>query len=228
MRRPSLLVIAFAAVAVLTAGCGSSGRDLRAPVDGAVSPTRSTASTIPTTTATAGSAVAPANQFSLTSPAFAAGAPIPGEFACTGPSPALAWTGVPADTKELALVVVDPTANDFVHWVVTGITPVAGSVANGTAPTGAAQLANSSGRLGWTGPCPPAGSTHTYNFMLFALPEPVTLTGQSPKDALNSLQTAAQGQLTILSGTFQVGGATPGSGSTGTTAKGSGTSASTR
>lgn len=221
MRRSTLFVLALAVGALLATACGTSGRDLRTPVEGAVSPTRSTASTTPTTAP----ATVPLTQFALRSADFGDGAPIPGEFACTGPSPSLTWTDVPAGTKQLALVVVDPTANDFVHWLVTGITPTDGSVAKGSVPVGATQLANSSGRLGWTGPCPPAGAMHTYNFMLFALPEPLTIpAGQQPKDTLAALQSAAQGQLTILSGTFQVGGGTtPDTGSTGTASKGSGT-----
>ena len=218
MRRPLLLALALG-VTTLAAACGTSGRDLRVPAEGAVSPTRSTVSTAPSTS---GSAILPANTFSLTSPDFASGGPIPGELTCTGPSPALVWSGIPAGTKELALVVVDPSANDFVHWVVTGIAPTPGTVARGAVPTGAVQQANTSGRIGWTGPCPAAGAAHTYNFMLFALPSTVSLAGKSPKESLTALQDAAQGNLTILSGTVQVGGGTtPGSGAKGTAAPGS-------
>ena len=62
--------------------------------------------------------------FALTSPAFDDGAPIPSAATCDGAdrSPALDWTGAPAGTQALALVVIDPDARDFVHWVAFDMT----------------------------------------------------------------------------------------------------------
>ena len=50
----------------------------------------------------------------------------PTAFTCTGDgvSPALSWTGTPADASSLALVVRDRNAGGFVHWIVTGHRPV--------------------------------------------------------------------------------------------------------
>ncbi|MCL6468006.1 MAG: YbhB/YbcL family Raf kinase inhibitor-like protein, partial [Ralstonia sp.] len=50
----------------------------------------------------------------LTSPAFAAGGEIPSRLTCEGAdtSPPLAWTGAPAGTRSLALIVDDPDAPD--------------------------------------------------------------------------------------------------------------------
>ena len=52
---------------------------------------------------------------------FAANAPIPAVYTCSGDnkSPALAWTGVPVTAKTLAIVVRDPDAprGSYVHWV---------------------------------------------------------------------------------------------------------------
>jgi hypothetical protein len=62
----------------------------------------------------------------IRSTAFADGAPIPSRYSCEGDdvSPPLAWTGIPAGAKALALVVDDPDAPDpahpkttWVHWV---------------------------------------------------------------------------------------------------------------
>ncbi len=212
-RHPLSLALPGVLVAVLVtvaAACGSSGRDLRQPDAGAVSPTRSTSSTaaplsVPTT--------AP---LKLTSPAFTTGGSIPPEYSCTGPSPALAWTGVPADTKELVLIVTDPTADDFVHWAVTGITPADGSVGKGAVPAGGTQLLNSSGRTGWTGPCPPNGSLHDYQFTLLALPKASAIAPNTPiKDAVAQLLTLGTGRSSVLTGSFQTG-ATSGTGPTGT------------
>jgi len=207
-----------ALLAVLVAGaaaCGTSGRDLRAPDANAVSPTRSTSST--STTLTLPSIGA---SLKLTSPAFASGGTIPAEYSCTGPSPALAWSGVPADTKELVLIVTDPTADEFVHWAVTGIPPTDGSVAKGAVPAGGTQLLNSSGRLGWTGPCPPTGSLHDYQFTLLALPAPSAIAPNTPiKDAVAQLRAKGTDRLSVLTGSFQLGG----SAGTGTAPTGTGT-----
>src|ERR1700719_1602624 len=65
------------------------------------------------------------SQLTLTSPAIAPGATIPGEFACTGAnrSPELAWSGAPKSTVTLALIVDDPDApgGTFFHWVAYNI-----------------------------------------------------------------------------------------------------------
>jgi Raf kinase inhibitor-like YbhB/YbcL family protein len=109
----------------------------------------------------------------LTSAAFADGQPIPLEYTCRGTdvSPPLAWTGLPAGTAELALVVRDPDADGFVHWVITGLSPELTGLARGDPPPRATEARNDFGRQGWSGPCPPAG-THDYDFRLFALAQP--------------------------------------------------------
>ena len=65
--------------------------------------------------------------FRLTSPAFEHDADLPEEQLGEdeGVSPPLQWTGVPENTKELALVCEDPDAEAGVitHWVVYGIPP---------------------------------------------------------------------------------------------------------
>jgi len=121
--------------------------------------------------------------WSITSPAFEQGGPIPVKFTCQGKdvTPALEWTDPPEGTKTLALVMDDPDApgGTFTHWVVTGI-PIdarglpegAGSAGRDPAP---AQGVNSFGRAGYGGPCPPAGKPHRYFFRLYALSEEVRL-----------------------------------------------------
>ncbi len=217
MRRPIILLL-LALVGATAIACGTSGRDLRPVVAGAPSPTRS----VPSTIAAAGPlSSAVASTFTLSSSAFADGTAIPTEYSCTGGSPALTWTGVPANAKELALVVVDYDADSFVHWMVTGMPAAPGSVARGQIPTGGTQLLSSTGKIGWYGPCPPpASKAHTYTFTLFALDQPSAIpAGTSPNDALAALQkqiSEGGGTSTALTGTFP-------SGVTGTTGKGDGT-----
>src|SRR6188508_371466 len=77
--------------------------------------------------------------FAMTSPAFSEGGAIPSGHSCDGadkPIP-LAWSGVPDGTAELALIMDDPDAGGFVHWVVVGIPPAASGFDNGHLPAGA-------------------------------------------------------------------------------------------
>jgi Raf kinase inhibitor-like YbhB/YbcL family protein len=114
----------------------------------------------------------------ITSPAFNEGQPIPPKFTCQGEniSPALVWSGAPDGTKSLALVTEDPDApsGTFIHWVIYNMPPgltglpekvPASSQVSGTG----AQGITSSGRPGYTGPCPPSGKPHRYFFKLYAL-----------------------------------------------------------
>jgi Raf kinase inhibitor-like YbhB/YbcL family protein len=118
--------------------------------------------------------------FGLTSSAFAAGDAIPRELTCDGAnvSPPLAWTGVPTGTAALVLLVDDPDARNFVHWIVLDLPGADGSLPKGVDPSAATpqQGRNGFGDTGWGGPCPPSG-THHYRFTLTALGEPLGLDG---------------------------------------------------
>jgi len=118
----------------------------------------------------------------LTSSAFANDGSIPRKYSCDGEdvSPPLAWDGVPAGAKALALIVDDPDARGWVHWVAFDI-PVSGAsgaLAEGVSTASGAprQGTNSFGKVGWGGPCPPSG-THHYRFRLLAVPQPLGLRG---------------------------------------------------
>jgi hypothetical protein len=110
----------------------------------------------------------------LTSATFAEGEPIPSEHTCDGAdrSPPIAWSEAPADAAAFALIVEDPDAGNFVHWVLTGIpagaTELDAGVGDGVGQPGR----NDFGRSGWGGPCPPSGE-HRYAFTLYALSEPI-------------------------------------------------------
>jgi hypothetical protein len=128
---------------------------------------------------------------SLTSPAFAAGATIPTRYTCSGAggSPPLRWSGVPRRARELTLVVEDPDAGRFVHWIVLAIPPATRGFAAGSS--------------GWKPPCPPKGdSPHHYVFALYATDAPLGLS----KDASIDDVTKAAGEHAIargeLTGTF--------------------------
>jgi Raf kinase inhibitor-like YbhB/YbcL family protein len=172
MRRAAL----FLGALVTVAACSNDGRTLREP-----SPNQ-TASIITTTLPPTTQAPA----FVLTGP-WSNGSSIPTAYTCKGAdvAPALTWTGVPEGTVELALVVTDPDAGDFVHWIVSGIDPTATALDGTALPAGAVEAENSSGTTGWVGPCPPEGTSHRYLFTLYALSESALLDpGTKPADAL--------------------------------------------
>lgn len=101
--------------------------------------------------------------YSLTTP-WSDGGPIDARFTCDdlNLAPALSWSPAPLGTAEIALTLEDLDAPTFVHWVIAGISPEATEIAENTVPIGAYEASNSVGAIGYTGPCPPAGSTHTY------------------------------------------------------------------
>ena len=122
----------------------------------------------------------PDEAFSLTSPAIRAGEPIPREYTCDGDdrSPPLWWSGAPPGTQAFALIVDDPDARGFVHWVVADLSPsLHGLAENASSDSGAGHEGrNDFGRTGYGGPCPPSGS-HRYVFRLYALSRPLRLAG---------------------------------------------------
>jgi Raf kinase inhibitor-like YbhB/YbcL family protein len=131
---------------------------------------------------------------------------IPVEYTCTGEEnvPLLTWTAPPADTVEMALVVVDETADDFAHWIVIGLPPEAGSVGGPEPVAVGIEAMNSVGNIGWAGPCPPDPDAHTYRFTLYALSQAIELPPESlPDDLIQAIEASATGA-TSFTGTYQV------------------------
>lgn len=92
-------------------------------------------------------------------------------------SPALAWTGTPADTAQLLLVVEDtdsPTSAPFVHCVALlepGLTALPAGALDAAAPAAGVRLLRSGMGRGYLGAEPVKGhGPHRYVFQLFALP----------------------------------------------------------
>ena len=134
--------------------------------------------------------------FELTSPAFEAGAAIPRTFTCDGEdvSPPLGWTDAPDETAAMALIVDDPDARGFVHWVVVDMTgSQSGGLAEGisASPDAPPQGVNDFRKVGWGGPCPPSG-THRYRFTLYALDTELGLAGTPSAD---DVRAAIQGRV---------------------------------
>lgn len=152
---------------------------------------------------------------SLSSTAFTANGSIPAVHTCDGRdlSPPLAWSGVPAEAKSLALIVDDPDAPDprapkttWVHWVLYDIPSSASGLeagaSQGRLPAGTRQGKNDWKRTGFGGPCPPVGR-HRYFHKLYALD--ITL-GDLHEPAKAELERAMEGHVLArgeLVGTYQ-------------------------
>ncbi len=155
-------------------------------------------------------------RITLTSPAFGAGGVIPVRHTCRGDelSPPLAWSGVPAGTRSLALIVEDPdapaaaaTKRAWVHWVLYDLPPdlpaLEEGAGSGRPPHGARAGANDWAMPGYGGPCPPAGR-HRYVHRLFALD---TMLGDLDVPTAAALRRAMAGHVLAtgeLVGTYQM------------------------
>ena len=136
----------------------------------------------------------------LTSAAFADGGAIPVRYTCDGAdvSPPLAWDGVPDGVEAYALVVEDPDAGGFIHWVLTDIPGDLRELPEDQGDAIGAPGVTSFGRSGWGGPCPPSGEHH-YVFTLYALSAPLTVDGAATADHVRNAADRvllASGQLT--------------------------------
>jgi Raf kinase inhibitor-like YbhB/YbcL family protein len=151
------------------------------------------------------SSMAPAPEFTLSSPDLKSGVfdnkHVLNGFDCKGEniSPALEWRNLPAGTKSLALQVYDPdapTGSGFWHWAVYNIPPTATGLPQGAGnqaarlPTGAfggntdfMDTGATGGNGNYGGPCPPVGDKpHRYIFTLYALAvDNVDVAGGVPK-----------------------------------------------
>lgn len=114
----------------------------------------------------------------LKASAFQPGSEIPAQFTYDGAdiSPALTWTQPPERAQTFALIMDDPDAprGTFVHWLLYDLPADERGLPEDvppqrTLPSGASQGRNDFGRVGYGGPCPPAGPPHRYYFRLSAL-----------------------------------------------------------
>ncbi len=136
----------------------------------------------------------------VTSAAFVQGHAIPQKYTGEGAdvSPPLAWNGLPAGAKELALICDDPDApqaEPWVHWVIYKIPADVKGLPEGvprkpklTDPAGALQGRNSwpaDEAIGYRGPLPPKGhGIHHYYFKLYALDKQLDAKPDLDKKAL--------------------------------------------
>jgi hypothetical protein len=106
-------------------------------------------------------------------------------FGCKGAnkSPQLSWTKGPAGTQYYAVTVYDPdapTGSGWWHWAVVNIPQTTTELKQGASgskdalPQGSFETRTDFGKVGYGGPCPPAGdSAHRYVFTVYALKDKV-------------------------------------------------------
>jgi len=165
----SIPAAAGAAVLVLTTGCGLIGG--------------------PSTVAAAVPDI-----ITVTSPDFN-GKAMGSAFSCHGAGrhPAIHWSGAPAGTKSLALVMDDSAApiTPYIYWIVFNIGPQSSDIPAGRLPPGARRADNSKGTIGYDPPCP-ANPGHVYRFTVYALGKKLSLdAGASAKTAWMAIAAAA-------------------------------------
>lgn len=146
----------------------------------------------------------------LSSPAFPDRGLIPARYGGEGVgenvSPALSWSGVPSDAKELVLIIEDPDAplpRPFVHVIAVAIPPSATSMEEGRLSSlGGSGLSlgrNTFGNTKYGGPRPiPGHGPHTYVFQIFAASRVLSLASPpSRRELLRAMSGAvvARGRL---------------------------------
>lgn len=139
--------------------------------------------------------------FTVSSASFQNGADIPKKFTCSDAdvSPELHWTSPPAGTQSFALIADDPDApaGTWTHWVLFDLPAQIAALPEGVPktdelPSGAHQGRNDFRKIGYGGPCPPAGKPHHYLFKLYALDKKLDL---KPGASKPELEQAMQGHI---------------------------------
>lgn len=137
----------------------------------------------------------------VTSTAFGTNGSIPIEHTQDGADvpPPLAWSGVPPETRSIAILVEDPDAPSriFVHDIIVGIPPTVNQLdGNDPLPAGAVHGTNDFGERRWRGPKPPSGR-HRYFFRVYALDNVPSKPGMTKPDLMSAIKghVLAQGEL---------------------------------
>jgi len=198
------LVLLAVSASLVAASCARDGRGLGSPNDNNASIIRETTTTVDgdnlgsiyddfagetLPSEEEGEGMSELGGMTMTLP-FEPDTAIPVKYTCDGQnvSPAITWADLPVDTVEVAIQVIDLDAENYTHWVITGLRPETGGIAEGSVPMGSVQAKNSKGTIGYTGPCPPKGSSRSYLFEVMALDRRIPLlTGADPDDLMEAI-----------------------------------------
>ena len=144
----------------------------------------------------------------LESSAFSNGEEIPKKYGYKNGnvSPPLKISGLPQETKSLALIMDDPDAMGavgkiWVHWLMWNIEPGIMEITEGSSPSGSIEGKTDFGEINYGGPAPP-DKRHTYVFKLYALNSKLDLPKGSTKDQLEQAIKNKILDEVILTGTY--------------------------
>ena len=158
------------ALVLATSACASDGKELADALPWQTTTTRP----LPPTSAPDQSVGI--DGMELSSPDFAAGADAPALATCesgTNLHPAFEWSNLPENTIELGITLSDQTdpENPLLLWLMAGLNPSSGSLAQGDLPPGAFETLNDYGQPGWGNPCIESFNTgrRDLQFRLYAL-----------------------------------------------------------
>ena len=134
------------------------------------------------------------------------GGTLPADFTCdgAGTSPPLAWSGVPAGTVELALLMTTLAKDGLKwNWVLYGLPPTPAALAVGSNGGGTCGLTSDGPNLAYSPPCSQGPGAKTYTFTLYALSarptlpaQPSQVTGAVLTDAISTI-TLAKSELSV-------------------------------
>ena len=158
------------ALVVMTSACADDGKEL------AEARPWQTTTTRPLPPTSAPDQSTGIDGMAFTSPDFVAGADAPASATCasgTNLHPGFEWTNLPEDTIELGITLSDQTdpENPLLLWLMAGLDPNSGSLAQGDLPAGAFETLNDYGQPGWGNPCLESFNTgrRDLQFRLYAL-----------------------------------------------------------
>lgn len=145
------------------------------------------------------------SSFSVTSTGFTEGGTLPKTFAdssCGGEdhSPALSWTNAPSATKSFAISVIDLDFNNTIHGLLVNIPVSTTSIPQDVQATSLAAtwVLNYAELNKYSGPCPPMGEPHRYQFKVYALNlASISQTSGSASSVLTAINAATIGSATL-------------------------------
>lgn len=195
-------------VAIVVA-CASCGASEAAPSDASASPVDAAGAVVDAGSRSdaAPDATTPApSALTLTSSAFASGGALPASFTCdgAGTSPPLAWSGVPAGTAELAMLMSTEARDGRKwNWVLYAIPSEKTGIAAAATDVGKAGITSDGPLLQYYPPCSQGPGAKSYTFTLYALAAKPTLpavanqvTGAAIEAAIANV-TLAKSELTV-------------------------------
>jgi len=150
-----------------------------------------------TTTVTTTLIITDSQTFSVQSSSFNEGDVIPTQYTCDGLniSPPLLWINPPEGIESFVIIMDDPdTPTVFTHWILFNLPRdivelPEGLPQQGVLENGGVHGVNGIGQLGYFGPCPLPGVSHTYRFHLYALDIILSLeSGASKQDVLLAIE----------------------------------------